>query len=319
LRETLRVVITDHGFPDVTAERSIVEAAGGELKIFQCKTEQEVIEAAKDSDAILVQWAPITRAVIEKLSGCKVVVRYGIGVDNVDLEAARARGIIVCNIPSYCIDEVADHTFAFAMALARQIPTIDQRVRGKLWSNTPPRPMLASRQMNFITVGFGRVARAVLERAQACKFNIATCDPYLAGHVDLPMGVRNLEMGQALATADILSLHAPLTEATHHMMNANTLSALKPTSLLINTARGGLVDGVALAEALNKGQLAGAGLDVFEQEPLPNDHPLRECANALLTSHVAWYSEMSGSELQKMAAEEAIRALNGLPLQNRLV
>ena len=179
--------------------------------------------------------------------------------------------------------------------------------------------MLASRQMTFVTIGFGRIARALLERARACKFNLATCDPYLAANVGLPMGVRNLSMDEALATADILSLHVPLTEATHHLMNAGTLAALKPTSFLINTARGGLVDGIALADALDGGRLAGAGLDVFEQEPLPANHPLRRCANVLLTSHLAWYSEISGSELQKMAAEEAVRALCDQPLQSRIV
>lgn len=319
MKDALRVVITDYGFPNVAIEQQIIESAGWELCTFQCKTEQEVIDAGMNSDAILVQFAPITSYVIDQLARCKVIVRYGVGTDNIDLEAARSRGIIVCNVPHYCIDEVADHSFALALALSRQVPTIDREVRGGLWNTTPRRSMPASRQMTFFTIGFGRIARAVLERAQACKFNIATCDPYLSPNADLPMGVRNFSMEQTLATADILSLHAPLTAATHHMINANTLSALKPTSLLINTSRGGLVDTNALAEALDKGRLAGAGLDVFEQEPLPETHPLLKCPNVLFTSHVAWYSEISGKELQKMAAEEAVRALSGQPLQSRLV
>ena len=269
------------------------------------------MDAARNSDAILVQFAPITRSVIDQLTCCRVIVRYGVGTDNIDLQAARSRGIIVCNVPHYCIDEVADHSFALAMALSRQIPAIDREVRGGFFSSTPRRPMPASRQMTFVTIGFGRIARALLERAQACKFNVATCDPYLPANAELPMGVRNLSMEQALSTADILSLHAPLTDATRHMINAATLSMLKPTSLLINTARGGLVDTIALADALNQGRLAGAGLDVFEQEPLPETHPLLKCPNVLLTSHVAWYSEISGKELQRMAAEEAVRALRG--------
>ncbi len=318
MREPLRVVITDYGFPDVAAEQSIIQSAGAELSTFQCRTEQEVMDAARNSDAILVQFAPITRSVIDQLTRCKVIVRYGVGTDNIDLQAARSRGIIVCNVPHYCIDEVADHSFALAMALSRQIPVIDREVRGGFFSSTPRRPMPASRQMTFVTIGFGRIARALLERAQACKFNVATCDPYLPANAELPMGVRNLSMEQALATADILSLHAPLTDATRHMINAETLSMLKPTSLLINTARGGLVDTIALADALNQGRLAGAGLDVFEQEPLPETHPLLKCPNVLLTSHVAWYSEISGKELQRMAAEEAVRALKGQPPQSRL-
>ncbi len=319
MKEKLRVVITDYGFPHVAIERRILEAAGFELNTFQCKTEEQVIEATKNADAVLVQFAPMNRAVIAQLSRCKVIVRYGVGIDNVDLEAARVRAIIVCNVPNYCIDEVADHSFALAMTLTRQILAIDSQVKQSVWSNTPPRPMLASRQMTFVTIGFGRIARALLERARACKFNVATCDPYLAANIDLPKGVRNLSMEEALATADILSLHLPLTQATHHLINADTLASLKPTSFLINTARGGLVDGIALADALNGGRLAGAGLDVFEQEPLAADHPLRNCANVLLTSHVAWYSEISGTELQKMAAEEAVRALFDQPLQSRIV
>jgi D-3-phosphoglycerate dehydrogenase / 2-oxoglutarate reductase len=319
LKDPQRFVITDYGFPDVTIEQLIIESAGGELRKFQCKTEQDVIDAAKNSDAILVQFAPITSSVVDQLDRCKVIVRYGVGTDNVDLDAARSRGIIVCNVPHYCIDEVADHTFALAMALTRQIPTIDREVRGGFWSSSPRRSMPASRQMTFVTIGFGRIARGVLERAQACKFNIATCDPYLPVNTELPMNIKLLSMEQALATADILSLHVPLTAATHHMFNASTLSVLKPTSVLINTARGGLVDTIALADALNKGRLGGAGLDVFEQEPLPQTHPLLKCPNVLLTSHVAWYSESSGKELQRMAAEEAVRALSGQPLQSRLV
>jgi D-3-phosphoglycerate dehydrogenase len=319
LKDPQRFVITDYGFPDVTIEQQIIESAGGELRKFQCKTEQDVIAAAKNSDAILVQFAPITSSVIDQLDRCKVIVRYGVGTDNVDLDAARSRGIIVCNVPHYCIDEVADHTFALAMALTRQIPIIDHEVRGGFWSISPRRSMPASRQMTFITIGFGRIARGVLERAHACKFNIATCDPYLPVNTELPTSIKLLSMEQALATADILSLHVPLTAATHHMFNASTLSVLKPTSVLINTARGGLVDTIALADALNNGRLGGAGLDVFEQEPLPNTHPLLKCPNVLLTSHVAWYSESSGKELQRMAAEEAVRALIGQPLQSRLV
>ncbi|MGD0732443.1 MAG: C-terminal binding protein [Terracidiphilus sp.] len=317
--EPLHVVITDSSYADVEIERSIIQSSGAHLQAFQCKTEQDVIEAAKTADAMLVQWAPITRAVIEQLSRTKVIVRYGVGIDNVDLEAARARGIAVCNVPNYCIDEVADHTFALAMALARQIPQVDRQMKADVWSGYPPRPMLASRQMTFVTLGYGRIARAVLERAQACKFKVATCDPYLAPDTPLPGNVQNLPLDHALASADILSLHVPLTDGTRQIIDAAALCSLKSSAILINTARGGLVDGFALADALKKGRLAGAGLDVFEKEPLPDGHPLRECANVLLSSHIAWYSELSISELRRIAAEEIIRGLTGQPLLNRLV
>jgi D-3-phosphoglycerate dehydrogenase len=312
------VVVTDYGFPDVAPERLVAESAGAEFEAFQCKTEQQMIAAAKNADAVLVQFAPMTRAVIDALTRCKVIVRYGVGFDNIDLEAARERGIVVCNVPNYCIDEVADHTFALAMCLTRQLASIDAEIRRNEWHNTPIRSMPASRQMTFVTLGFGRIARAVLDRAAACKFKVATCDPYLPAEAATSLGIANLSLDEALATADVLSLHVPLNDASRHMINARTLAQLRPTSVLINTARGGLVDGIALADALNNGTLAGAGLDVFEKEPLPLDHPLRSCKNALLTSHIAWYSEMSGGELQRMAAEEAIRALRGEPLQSRI-
>lgn len=313
-----KYLITDHKFASIDMEREIIQAAGGELAVFQCKTEDDVIQAAQNAEALLVQWAPITRAVIEKLPRCRVIVRYGIGIDNIDLDAARSRGIVVCNVPSYCIDEVADHTFSLGLALSRQLSTIDRRVRQGTWAGMPPKTMLASRQMIFATIGYGRIARAVLDRARGFKFSLAACDPYLPAGATLPADTKLLTLEQALQTADILSLHLPLSESTHHLLNAEAFAKMKPTALLVNTARGGLIDTVALAEALSTDQIAGAGIDVFEQEPLSADHPLRKCENALLTSHVAWYSELSMPELQKQAAEEAVRVMSGDTPQSRV-
>jgi D-3-phosphoglycerate dehydrogenase len=319
LSDAPKFVITDHGFPTLDPENQVIQEAGGKLAAFQCRDEADVIRVAKDADALLVQFAPITRAVIQNLPVCRVIVRYGIGTDNVDLEAARNHGIVVCNVPDYCIDEVADHTLALALSLARQIPAIDWQVRHGVWNIVPPRPMFASRQMTFVTIGYGRIARAVLKRAQGFKFNLATCDPYLSSNIELPDEIQNLRADQALKTADILSLHLPLSKETHHFINAGSLSAMKSTAFLVNTARGGLVDTSALADALNRGQIAGAALDVFEKEPIDSDQPLKNCANALLTSHVGWYSESSGPKLQRMVAEEAVRAIRKEPLQNRIV
>lgn len=304
-----KFVITDFQFPNIDAEKRIIEDAGGQLAALQCRTEQDVIDRAADADVLLVQWAPITRSVVERLSNCKVIVRYGIGLDNIDLEAARSRGIAVRNIPDYCIDEVADHTVAMALSLARQVAAIDQQVRRGVWSIVPPRRMPAARQATFITIGYGRIARAVLDRARAFKFQLAACDPYLGAGVKFPQDVVRVDFDEALAMADILTLNVPLTDETRHMLHAAAFTRMKPTALLINTARGALVDTVALAGALEDGVIAGAGLDVFETEPLPADHPLRRCPNALLTSHVSWYSELSGPNLQRLAAEEAVRSL----------
>ncbi len=221
-----KFVITDYGFSALATERDVIQSAGGELAAFQCRSAEEVIAAANDADVLLVQWAPITRAVLENLPACKVIVRYGIGVDNIDLEAARARGIAVCNIPKYCIDEVADHTFAMALALSRQLPMIDHQVRQNVWKIVPPRPMPASRQMLFVTIGYGRIARAVLGRARGCKFTLAACDPYLPAGAAPASDVRMIELDEALRTADILSLHLPLNNESHHLINP--ISSIHP-------------------------------------------------------------------------------------------
>jgi D-3-phosphoglycerate dehydrogenase len=309
VQKTPNFLITDFQFPDIGTERRIIESAGGDLAAFQCKTEGDVIAVAGEADVLLVQWAPITRAVIDHLPNCKVIVRYGIGLDNIDLDAARARGVTVRNIPDYCIEEVADHTFSLALALARQLTQIDRQVREGNWSIVPPRPMPAFRQCTFITIGYGRIARAVLHRARACGFQLAACDPYLPPDFEFPTDVTRVKFEDALRIADILSLNVPLTSETRHMLGPTTLAKMKPTSVLINTARGALIDTVALAAVLDNWAIAGAGLDVFEAEPLPADHPLRNCRNALLTSHVSWYSQLSGPNLQRLAAEEAVRSL----------
>jgi D-3-phosphoglycerate dehydrogenase len=318
LSQKYKFIITDYGFPAIDAEQRIIQNAGAELAAFHCNTQEDVITAGRDADVLIVQWAPITKAVIQTLPQLKAIVRYGIGADNIDLDAAREHGVMVSNVPDYCIDEVADHTFALALSLARQLLQVDRQVRQNTWKIVPPQPMPASREMIFVTIGYGRIARAVLERARACKFHLATCDPYLPASVVLPEDIQKLDMNEAFKTADILSLHAPLSKDTYHLANSGAFSKMKPTSILINTARGSLVDTVALADALQRGQIAGAALDVFEHEPLEENHPLRDCPNALLTSHVAWYSEKSVPELQRLAAEEAVRTMSGEPLRYRI-
>jgi D-3-phosphoglycerate dehydrogenase len=312
-----KVVVTDHGFPNLDQEHKVLDPEC-ELISASCKTAEDVARVAADADALLVQWAPITEAVIGKLTRCKIIIRYGIGVDNVDLRAAKSRGIPVCNVPDYCIGEVADHTVALALALARQLPMIDRRVREGVWKIVPDKPMPAFREMIFATAGFGRIAQAVLERAAVFGFQRAACDPYIAEEFFKQRGVTRLSPDELFARADMLSLHSPLTPETKHFINDDRLRRMKPTAIVINTARGGLIDTSALARALQSGVIAGAGLDVFESEPLPADHPLRQCNNALLTSHVAWFSQSSVPKLQQLAAREALRGLKGEALQNQV-
>jgi D-3-phosphoglycerate dehydrogenase / 2-oxoglutarate reductase len=311
----MKIVITDSGFSNIIPETATITDAGFELVSAQCKTAEDVIGAAADADGIIVQWAPITATVIDNLARCKVIVRYGIGVDNVDLAAAKQKGIPVCNVPDYCIDEVADHTVALALAHARQLLQIDTRIRAGVWKIYPDKPMPSFSEMTFATAGYGRIARAVLDRARIFGFKVAAYDPYVTPPSDR---VAPLSLDELFLQADILSLHVPLSSETEHLVNAGRLAQMKPTSIIVNTARGGLIDTAALAQALQAGTIAAAGLDVFESEPLEKDHPLRKCPNALLTSHVSWFSEKSVPKLQRLAAQEAVRALKGEPLRNQV-
>lgn len=312
------VVITDFGFPDVSVEESMLADIDCDVVAAHCTNEDEVLKLSEMADAILVQWAPVTKKVIDNLKKCKIIVRYGIGVDNVDLNAAKEKGIPVCNVPDYCIGEVADHSVALAIALGRQLMTTDRLVRSGIWKITPPLAMPPFREMVFATMGYGRIATEVLKRAGVFGFRTAFYDPFIS-----PEGVQNndlrfLTQTQLFEQADIISLHLPLNKDTYHMINEKTLQMMKPGAILVNTARGGLADAAALAVALKQGRIGGAGLDVFEQEPLPVQHPLMQCENVILTSHTAWYSSLSVPALQRMATEEVVRCFTGQPLKSRV-
>jgi len=314
----MKVIITDHQFDNVDPERNTIEPAGFELIVKQCKTEEQLIAEVTDADALIVQWAPVTSKVIESLQNCKIIVRYGIGVDNVDLQAAKSKNIPVCNVPDYCIDEVADHVLAMALALGRQLSQTDKRFRSNVWKIIPPHSMPAFREMTFATAGFGRIARAVIERAKGFKFNLAAYDPYVDEEMMKDHGVEKLSKDELFEQADILSLNLPLTDETKYFINNDSLQKMKSNAILINTARGPLIETKALAEALQNQVIASAGLDVFETEPLEDDHPLRDCDNAVLTSHISWYSEKSVPKLQKLTAEEVVKGLKGEPLKNQV-
>jgi D-3-phosphoglycerate dehydrogenase len=256
--------------------------------------------------------------VVAALSRCKIIIRCGIGVDNVDLAAAKARGIPVCNVPDYGVREVAEHAVALALSLTRQLPQIDKRLRSGTWKIIPDKPMPALHASTFATAGFGRIARTAHEMMKPFGCTRIAYDPYVTAATMAEAGVEKVELDALFARADILSLHLPATVETKHFVSARRLTEMKNTAILVNTARGPLVDTVALAAALWAGTIAAAGLDVFEKEPVEKDHPLFTCANALLTSHVAWYSESSIPRLQQLAAEEVIRGLRGEPLKNQV-
>jgi D-3-phosphoglycerate dehydrogenase len=311
----MKVAISDCNFASFGEERAMCDREGHKLEIFQCKTPEEVITKAADADALFVQYVPITESVLASLTRCKVIVRYGIGLDNIDLSAAKKHGIPVCNVPDYGIDEVADHAAALTLSLLRQILFLDGAVRAGHWPSATPTPMLSCKGMTFGVAGAGRIGRAVLERMRVFGFNLVAYDPYVSGEDLAALGAVKLSLDDLFVRADVLSLHLPLNADTRHLVDRGRLHAMKKHAILINTSRGGLIDTRALAEALDAGRIGHAGIDVFENEPLEPDHPLRARKNAILTPHIAYYSAASIVRLQQLAAEEVARALAGKPLR----
>jgi len=303
------VVITDWGFQSLDPEREVLGPLDVELREYQCKTEEEVVEVVKEADIVLVQWAPVRSRAIESMRRCRGIVRYGIGLDNIDLQKAKEQGIPVRNVPDYCLDEVADHTMALMLALQRQVSRVDALVREGTWKITPPLPLPPMRQSVLGLVGFGRISRFVAHRARAFGMRVVSADPFVGAEEFASEGVTGVGLKDLFAQSDIISLHCPMTDETRHTIREETLGMMKPGALLVNTGRGGLVDTGALAAALLDGRLAGAGLDVVEGEPLPPESPLFSLPNLLITSHVAWYSSASVGELQRRAALAAAELL----------
>ncbi len=311
----MKAVVTDCNFESFAEEQAVCDRNGFELVIHQCKTAEDVIANCADADALFVQYAPITEEVMAALTHCKMIVRYGIGVDTIDLEAAKKHGIAICNVPDYGIDEVADHAAALALTQARQIAYFDSAIRNGEWPAGTEKPLLSLSDMTFTILGAGRIGRATLDRMRPFGFKLAAYDPFVSKEDLAEIGVEKLELDEAFEQSDIISLHMPLIEQTHHLVNAERLKQMKDSAILINTSRGGLIDTKALAEGLNNDDIAFAGIDVFEAEPMEDDHPLRTAKNAALTPHMAYYSEASVVRLQRYAAEEVERALKGQALR----
>jgi D-3-phosphoglycerate dehydrogenase len=307
------VAITDYVFPALEPERAVLAPLGVDLRPQQCRTEAELIALAQDADAILNCYAKMTAQVIEKLKNCKIIARYGIGVDNVDLVAATRAGILVTNVPDYCVDEVSDHALALLLALARRIVAAAGAVRAGAWDIVPHSGILRLRGQTLGLVGFGKIAKALALKVQPLGMKVLAYDPYLDPVQIAQHGAQAAGWDRLLAEADAISIHVPLSPETRHLIGARELAAMKPTAFLISTSRGGIIDEQALAQALHTGQIGGAALDVLSVEPPPSDHPLQQAPNIILTPHLAFYSRESLIELQTKAADEVARALKGEP------
>ncbi len=309
------VAITDWTFPDLTVEEALLRAGGARLEARQCKTEGELIDLCAAADVIITQFARLNAAVISSLRQTRAIVRYGIGVDNVDIEAARARHIPVCNVPDYCIDEVADQTLAFILALTRQVVVNHEHLRSGNWGlATPLASMIALRGRTVGVVGFGRIGREVVRRLVAFGCVVRVCDPVASAADVAAHGASLHAFEELLPTADVLTLHCPSTPQTRRLMNAGTLARLKRGALLINVSRGDLVDPEALVAALESGQVGGAALDVFDPEPIPPAHPIRTMRQVILAPHIASCSMPAVTRLRESVVRIALAAAHGEPL-----
>ena len=312
-----KAVITDYTFPDLSIETQILEAAGLEVVSGQCKTPQDLIVLTASADYVITQFAPIDADVIKSMSNCKVIVRYGIGYDNVDCETAKKKGIPVCNIPTYCIDEVADHTLSFILSMTRQLLANAKYVQNGKWGlGTDLSKMRGLYDSTVGIVGLGRIGQAVAKRLQGFGCRLMAYDPVVNSTQAASISCQLVDLDYLLSNSDIITLHCPSLPTTKNIINHSTLLKMKKGSLLINAGRGDLICADALTEALITGHLAGAAIDVFSTEPVPNDSPLLDMDNVLITSHIASASPQSAKTLRETAAQIVVISSKGESLPN---
>jgi len=309
----VRVVITDHRFPDVEQERRAVEASGGKLVVAQTEDEYQLAELCKDADGVLTVRAHITKRVIAAMERCRIIVRYGIGVDTIDIPAATERGIMVANVPDYCIDEVSDHALALLLMLSRQMIPAISLAQEERWTITKMPPLHRLRGQTCGLAGCGKIGSLLAGKAAALGMRILIRDPYLSESRCREMGAELVSLDALLARSDFISLHMPLNEETHHLFGETSFAKMRNTASIINTARGGLIDEAALLAALDSGKIFGAGLDVMESETAftPTGSALVNHPRVIVTPHTAWLSEEARATLQARAIAQVLACLRG--------
>ncbi len=308
-----KVLVTDYVWPSLDPERGVLEPIGATVVPSPSGDAATLAQLAADADAILTCFAKVPRSVIEAAIRCRIVARYGIGVDNIDLATCNERGIVVTNVPAYCIDEVSDHAMALLLALARKLPAYDRATKGGRWDVQVGKPIRRLKGQTLGIIGLGKIGTALAAKAKAFGLRVLAYDPYLEPERVRERGAEAVDFPTLLHESDFLSIHAPLSarDGTAGLFGDAEFRAMKRTAYLINTARGGIVDDKALYRALREGVIAGAGIDVLPTEPPPPDSPLLQLANLILTPHAAFYSEESLLDLQVMAAQEVARVLTG--------
>lgn len=308
----MKAVITDWTFPDLCIEENIIKPLVHDVVARRCQSEADLSALCADADVVITQFAGVNATVIAAMKKARAIVRYGIGVDNVDLEAARTRGIPVCNVPDYCIDEVADQTLAFILALTRQVVAHDTHVHSGRWGlATPLAGFQALRDLTVGVIGFGRIGREVVRRLLPFKCRVLVFDPEVPAETITTAGAAVVAFADVLAACDVLTLHCPSTPRTRKMIAAEAIAQMKHGALLINVARGDLVDTSELVAALDSGRLSGAALDVCDPEPIPAAHPLLKMRQVILAPHIASCSPTAVRKLRETVAQVAASALRG--------
>jgi len=308
LKKQIKVVITDCNHPSIEIERKMLSEINAELILSNCNTEEDIIKVAKDADGIINQRVSITRRVIKSLNKCKVIVRYGVGVDNIDIKVATECGIIVANVPDYCVDEVSSHALGLILGCARGRILFNSKVKEKRWGFSLAKPLFRTQGKTLGIFGLGRIGSAVAKKSIGFGLKIIACDPYVS---KVNNRIKMVDFPQLLSESDFISINASLTDKTWHAFKENELKAMKKTAYLINTARGSIVDEKALYKALREGWIAGAGLDVLEKEPPDWNNPLLKLDNVIFTPHSAFYSEEYYIELKTRIAKVVLSVLNG--------
>lgn len=306
---TFQVVMTDTIFPDLKIENNVLEKINSEITLVEDPL--QIIEKAKNADALVVVYEKITREIIEELNECKIIVRMGIGFNNIDLEAATDKGIYVVNVPDYCIDEVSDHTISLAFALLRKLHVYDKQAKRGIWDLEDGKPIYGFRGKTFGLIGFGNIPKSVARKLSPFGFNIVAYDPFVSNEEAKKYGVTLKTFDELLQISDVVSVHAPLVDSTHHLLNDEAFNKMKETAIVINTSRGPIIDSSALIRALENNKILGAGIDVLETEPPEEEKQLLKLDNAIITPHAAFYSEDSEGQLRISALEEVVRVLKG--------
>ena len=307
-----KVVMTDGDrFPITAEERAVLEAAGGGYHGLVLRGEDAIIAACRDADAVINSAQKLTPKAIESMTRCVVIARTGVGVDTVDVPTATRCGITVTNVPDFCFDEVSDTALSLILATARKVVQMNNLVKGGTWNRVLARPIHKLRGSTLGLVAFGNIARAVALKAEAFGFRIIAFDPYVKPETAAVHNVTLVDFDTLLRESDVISVHAPLNDATYHLIGEAELRKMKPSAFLVNTGRGPVVDGKALARALREGWIAGAGLDVMEKEPPDPDDPLLKLDNVVLTPHYASYTEEAYAEMRRKIVEGVAAALRG--------